>query len=227
MEAKKNPKVDLRKHTVLFLEIGFVVALSAVLGAFSYTVHDKNMLGLGEIGDMYFDEDIIPITRQMEVTPPPPPAAPKIAEVISIVESDADLDEEFEIEDVEASQDTKVVLFDWINDEEEEEEEVPFALAEITPEFPGGEAALQKYIASHVQYPSIARENSIQGKVYVQFVINKKGEVENVSVARGVDAALDKEAIRVIQGLPNWKPGMQRGKPVRVFYTVPINFKLN
>ena len=137
------------------------------------------------------------------------------------------MEEDFEIDDVEATQETMIAIVEMSGEEEEEEEEVPFALAEVRPEFPGGEAALQKYIASHVQYPEIARENGLQGKVYVQFVINKRGEVENAIIARGIDAVLDKEALRVIQNLPNWKPGVQRGKPVRVSYTVPINFKLN
>ena len=227
MEAKKNPKADLGRFAGLFFEIGLVVAFCAVLGAFSYTVQEKKLADFGSLTDVIDDMVLIPITRPTMVTPPPPPAAPKVAEIINIVEDESDLDDELEIDDVEANQDTKVIFIERSDDEDEEDEEVPFALAEVTPEFPGGEAALQKYIASHLQYPEIAIENGLQGKVYVQFVINKSGEVENVSVARSVDAALDKEAIRVIQSLPKWKPGMQRGKPVRVFYTVPIYFKLN
>ena len=95
------------------------------------------------------------------------------------------------------------------------------------PEFPGGELAMRKYLADHVQYPEIAKENGLSGKVFVQFVVNQKGEIENVKIARGVDPALDKEAMRVVQSLPKWKPGSQLGKPVRVSFTVPINFQLN
>ena len=95
------------------------------------------------------------------------------------------------------------------------------------PEFPGGDLELRKYIAQNIQYPEIAKENGIQGKVFVQFVVNQKGEVEQVKVVRGVDPSLDKEAVRVIQSLPKWKPGSQRGKPVKVSFTVPINFQLN
>ena len=226
MELKKNPKVDLRRYSGLFLEIGFVVALCAVLGAFSYTVHEKNTAGFGELEDVVAEEEIIPITRQQEITPPPPPEVPKIAEVINIVEDDVEIDDELDIADVEADQETEVAIVEMTEEEEEEEEQI-FMIVEHMPEFPGGDLALRKHIAENVKYPEIAKENGLSGKVFVQFVINQRGEVENVKIARGVDPALDKEAIRVVQGLPKWKPGSQRGKPVKVSYTVPINFQLN
>lgn len=226
MELKKNPKVDLRRYSGLFLEIGFVVALCAVLGAFSYTVHEKNTAGFGELEDVVAEEEIIPITRQQEITPPPPPEVPKIAEVINIVEDDVEIDDELDIADVEADQETEVAIVEMAEEEEEEEETI-FMIVENMPEFPGGDLALRKYIAENVKYPEIAKENGLSGKVFVQFVINQRGEVENVKIARGVDPALDKEAIRVVQNLPKWKPGSQRGKPVKVSYTVPINFQLN
>lgn len=226
MELKKNPKADLRRYSGMFLEVGFVVALGVVLGAFSYTVHEKNTAGFGELEDVVAEEEIIPITRQQEITPPPPPEVPKVAEVINIVEDDVEIDDELDIADVEADQDTEVAIVEMQEEEEVEEEEV-FYIVENMPEFPGGDVALRTYIAQNVKYPEIAKENGLSGKVFVQFVINQKGEVENVKIARGVDPALDKEAIRVVQNLPKWKPGSQRGKPVRVSYTVPINFQLN
>ena len=226
MELKKNPKVDLRRYSGMFLEVGFVVALCAVLGAFSYTVHEKNTAGFGELEDVVAEEEIIPITRQQEITPPPPPEVPKIAEVINIVDDDVEIDDELDIEDVEADQDTQVEIVAMAEEEEEEEEQI-FVIVENMPEFPGGDLALRKYIAENVKYPEIAKENGLSGKVFVQFVINQRGEVENVKIARGIDPALDKEAIRVVQSLPKFKPGSQRGKPVKVNYTVPINFQLN
>ena len=226
MELTKNPKADLRRYSGLFLEVGFVVALGVVLGAFSYTVHEKNTAGFGELEEVDAEEEIIPITRQQEITPPPPPEVPKIAEVINIVEDDVEIDDELDIADVEADQDTEVAIVEMTEEEEEEEAEV-FFIVENMPEFPGGDVALRTYIAQNVKYPEIAKENGLSGKVFVQFVINQKGEVQDVKIARGVDPALDKEAIRVVQGLPKWKPGSQRGKPVRVSYTVPINFQLN
>ena len=226
MELKKNPKADLRRYSGLFLEVGFIVALGVVLGAFSYTVHEKNTAGFGELEDVDFEDEIIPITRQQEITPPPPPEVPKIAEVINIVEDDVEIDDELAIDDVEADQDTEVAIVEMTEEEEVEEEEV-FYIVENMPEFPGGDVALRTYIAQNVKYPEIAKENGLSGKVFVQFVINQKGEVQDVKIARGVDPALDKEAFRVVQNLPKWKPGSQRGKPVKVSYTVPINFQLN
>ena len=119
MELKKNPKADLRRYSGLFLEVGFVVALGVVLGAFSYTVHEKNTAGFGELEDVDFEDEIIPITRQQEITPPPPPEVPKIAEVINIVEDDVEIDDELDIADVEADQDTEVAIVEMTEEEEE------------------------------------------------------------------------------------------------------------
>lgn len=226
MEPKKNPKADLKNYQGLFLQIGFICALGIMLGAFSYTVREKNLGSLGELEDVQLDEEIIPITRQQEVQPPPPPEPPKVTEVINIVEDDVEIDDELEIEDTEADQDTEIQIVE-IQEEEAVEEAEVFFIVENMPEFPGGDLELRKHIAQNVQYPEIAKENGIQGRVFVQFVVNQKGEVEQVKVVRGVDPALDKEAIRVISTLPKWKPGSQRGKPVKVSFTVPINFQLN
>jgi len=99
-------------------------------------------------------------------------------------------------------------------------------LVENTPEFPGGELALRKYINTAIEYPGLAQENGLQGKVFVNFVVGKDGSVSNAKIFRGVDPSLDKEALRVIMSLPKWNPGMQRGKAVRVSYTLPISFQL-
>ena len=101
-----------------------------------------------------------------------------------------------------------------------------FFIVEEMPDFPGGDTALRQFIANSVDYPKIAVEKGIQGKVYVTFVVTKDGSVANATIARGVDPSLDKEALRVVNSLPKWKPGKQRGKPVNVSYTVPINFQL-
>jgi len=110
--------------------------------------------------------------------------------------------------------------------QEEEPEAEPFVVVEEMPMFPGGEVELLKYIAEHTQYPEVAKENNIQGKVIVRFCVTAKGTVDRVSVLKGVDPELDKEAIRVVQTLPPFKPGKQGGVPVPVWYMVPINFTL-
>ena len=173
------------------------------------------------------EEEIIPITREQEGKPPPPPP-PKVIEVLNIVDDNVKIDDELMIEDSEADDKTLIDVAPVISAPKEEEEETAevFYIVEDMPEFPGGEAALRAYIAQQIKYPVIAQENGIQGKVYVTFVVGKDGSVSNPTIARGVDASLDKEALRVVNTLPKWKPGKQRGKPVNVSYTVPINFVL-
>ena len=226
MELKKNPKADLRRFSGIFLEAGFVISLGLMLLTFNITQREKMASNLGELDDMVAEEEIIPITRQQEIKPPPPPEPPKVTEVLNIVEDDVEIEDELEIEDTEADQETAIEIVE-IEEEEEEDEAQVFFIVENMPEFPGGDLELRKHIAQNVSYPEIAKENGIQGRVFVQFVVNQKGKVEQVKIVRGVDPALDKEAIRVIKSLPAWKPGSQRGKPVRVSFTVPINFQLN
>jgi protein TonB len=110
--------------------------------------------------------------------------------------------------------------------QEEEAEPEPFVVVEEMPMFPGGDPALLTYIAEHTQYPEVAKENNIQGRVIVRFCVTSKGGVNQVSVLKGVDPELDAEAIRVVQSLPPFKPGKQGGKPVPVWYSVPITFTL-
>jgi protein TonB len=177
---------------------------------------------------MTIEEEIIPITREQEIKPPPPPPPPKVVEVLNIVDDDIKIDDDLEI-DSEADDNTLInvapVISSKIEEEEEEAAQV-FFIVEDMPEFPGGEMALRTFIANSIKYPVIAQENGIQGKVYVTFVVGKDGKVNNATIARGVDPSIDKEALRVVNTLPTWKPGKQRGKPVNVSYTVPINFVL-
>ena len=144
-----------------------------------------------------------------------------------MVEDDVKVEDTFndaETEETDSFEQQEIVPVD--QPEEQEEESTPFVIVEDMPEFKGGDKALLKYIAEHVVYPEMAKENDIQGTVYVGFVVNEKGKVTNVSVLRGVDPLLDKEAIKVIQGLPDWKPGKQSGKNVKVRMQVPIKFQL-
>jgi len=222
MELKKYPKVDLEPKKRFFLQIGLVVALGLSLITFNWKSTPDKIDGLGEMQDLKVEEEIIPVTRQEEIKPPPP-APQQVAEVLNIVEDDVQIEEEMKIEDVEAKEDTKI---DVVEVEEEEEEAAIFFIVEEMPEFEGGEIALRKWIGENTKYPPIARENDIQGKVFVRFCVTSGGAVDKVSIARGVDPLLDQEAIRVVKTLPKWKPGKQRGKAVNVWYTVPINFTL-
>lgn len=226
MEVKKTPKADLESKKTVFLQIGLVVVLSLVLVAFEWTSTDVNVDFSLQDEDIEVEEEIIPITRQEEVKPPPPPPPPAVADILNIVEDDVELDEELEIMDTEMSQDDIVDFSNMVFEEETRDEGEIFMIVEEMPEFPGGTEALQKYLSQSVRYPVIAQENGIQGRVYIQFVINQNGEVTNATILRGVDPSLDREALRVVEAMPKWKPGKQRNRPVRVSYTVPINFVL-
>ncbi|HPR30774.1 MAG TPA: energy transducer TonB [Prolixibacteraceae bacterium] len=227
MEPKKTPKADLENKRNVFVQLGLVISLGIVLMAFNLNDTVKSVDTLGDLNAGVIEDEVIPVTRQEEIKPPPPPPPPKVIEVLTIVDDEVELDEEFEFESTEANDATIIDAVPVIEEDagDEAEQEV-FVIVEDMPEFPGGDLALRKWIADHIKYPVIAAENGIQGKVYVQFVVDRDGSISNARVARGVDPSLDQEALRVVNNLPKWKPGMQRGKPVRVSFTVPINFQL-
>lgn len=228
MEVKKSKKADLESKRNTFLLFGLVVALGATLLAFEWTTKPTKADSLGQIESQEVEEEFIPITREQEVKPPPPPPPPQIVEVLNIVDDDVDIEDELDIADSEADDETVIDVLPVVEteDEEEVEDKIYFNIIEDPAEFPGGDRALYNFISKNVNYPVIAQENGIQGKVYVKFVVNQQGKVSDGQVLRGVDISLDKEALRVINSLPDFKPGKQRGKPVKVFYNAVINFKL-
>ena len=216
MQPKKNPKVSLENKKGMFFQIGLAVTLLAILIAFEWKSYDKTNYNLGDLNLDDMEEEIIPITRQ-EVKPPPPPPPPP--EIIEIVEDEVEIEKELEIEETETDEDEIIEI--------EEDDEEFFMVVENMPEFPGGDLGLMKFIQKNVKYPAIAKEYNITGKVYVSFIVDKQGNVTNVKIVRGVDKNLDAEAVRVVSSLPKYKPGKQRGKAVRVMFTIPINFTLN
>lgn len=228
MELKKSPKADLENKKNIFVQLGLVVSLAICLYGFESTNKVEHIDSLGSMSGQTVEEEIIPITRQDEVKPPPPPPPPKVVDMLVIVDDNTEIDEELEIEDTEATDKTAITAVMQVSTakEEEAEDAAVFFIVEEMPDFPGGQLALRKFIASAIKYPVIAQENGIQGKVFVNFVVAKDGTVTGAKIARGVDPSLDKEALRVVNSLPKWKPGKQGGKPVRVSYTVPINFVL-
>ena len=221
MELKKNPKYDLTRYSGLFLEVGLVVAISAVLFALNYSVNKKAPAAFSKLGTVITNEEIIPITR-MQATTPPPPEVTKVADVINIVEDDVEIDD-IEIDDVEADQPEVTIV--KMREEEEVDDEIYIIVEEI-PEFPGGEDALLKYLTKHTKYPKTAKKNNVSGTVYIQFVINEKGEIGDIDILRSIDPALDKEAIRVVRNMPNWIPGKIRGKPVKSLQPLWFDFAL-
>lgn len=226
MELKKSKKANLENNRTIFLQIGLVVVLGIILAAFEWSSKPNMENTLGELADMDLEEEIIPITRQQEVKPPPPPPPPKVTEVLNIVEDDVEIEDELIIEDAEADQNMEIEIVEFEEEEEVAEEEV-FFIVEDMPSFQGkGQEGFRSWIAKNLRYPEIAAENGISGKVYVQFAVNSVGKVVDAVVVRGVDPALDKEAVRVVMSSPKWAPGKQRGKSVKVQFTFPINFVL-
>jgi protein TonB len=218
MKAKKNPKISIERKRGLLFQIGLVITLLVVLVAFEWKSYEKTDYSLGQLQMDDLEDEMIPITRQEEKPPPPPPPPP---EIIEIVEDEVEIENELEVEDTDTDEN------EFIEQEEEEDSDEVFLVVEQMPVFPGGDLGLMKFIQKTTKYPPIAKENDITGKVYVSYVVNKKGKVTNVKVVRSVDKYLDAEAVRVVKLLPYTTAGKQRGKPVNVQYTIPINFTLN
>jgi protein TonB len=228
MEVKKTEKANLENRRLLFTEIGFVLALLLVWGAFSYGTREKKLADLGSDAEVVEVEDMVPITQE---TPPPPPEAPQVpvlSDQIDIVEDDIKVEDNFM--SLEDDANLGVEIMDYVEEVKEEvveEEAIPFQLVEEKPSFNGGDAnEFSKWVNSKLVYPEIAKENGVQGRVTLQFTVEKDGSVTNVKVLRGVDSSLDKEAVRVVQSSPKWKPGKQRDRAVKVTYTFPVIFQL-
>ena len=230
MEVKKTPKADLENKRTIFLEIGLAISLLVVLLAFEWTSNDNAVkIDQSQLQQVKIEEEIVPITNQEEVKAPEPPKIKSVADVIKVVDDDIDVKDNMDIFDSDFDEKAEVKIVEFLAVEEEEEEEPEaFVIVEDMPTF--GKGGIDEFRINHVQknmkYPDAAAENNIQGRVYINFVVNEKGEVCNVKVVRGVDPLLDKEAVRVVSSSPKWKPGKQRGKPVRVQYTIPIIFML-
>ena len=218
MKAKKNPEISIEYKKGMIFQIGLAVTLLLVLVAFEWKSYERTDYSLGQLAMDDLEDEMIPITRQEEKPPPPPPPPP---EIIEIVEDEVEIENELEVEDTDTDED------DFVEQEEEDDSDEVFMVVEQMPDFPGGDLGLMKFIQKTVKYPPIAKENDITGKVYVTYVVNKKGKVTSVKVVRGVDKYLDAEAVRVVKLLPYTTAGKQRGKPVNVQYTIPINFTLN
>lgn len=239
MKPKKNPKADLNRNSGLYFVIGLALTLFIVWRALEYKSYDT----IKEVVIAYNVEpdlkEDVPITETIKT--PPPPAPPSAPAVIEIVE-DAEEIEETVIQSTEISQETEIA--DVIMDvaevevaEVEEEVTVPFAVIEDVPVFPGCEQGtkeekracfqrkVQEHIGEHFRYPEIALEMGVQGRVHVQFMIDVNGYVTEIK-SRGPDRLLEQEAERIMASLPRMTPGMQRGKAVKVPYSIPVNFKL-
>ena len=228
MEIKKSEKANLENKKLLFVEIGLVISLLITFIAFEWTQKETKVSVLEDSTEIVLEEEIIPITSE---TPPPPPAAPKIpilSDQIDIVDDEIELDDDMFM-NLEDDASLGVEIMDYVEVEEEvvEEEAIPFQLVEEKPSFQGGDAnQFSKWVNQRLVYPEIAKENGVQGRVTLQFTVEKDGSVTKVKVLRGVDPSHDKEAVRVVSMSPKWKPGKQRDRAVPVTYTFPVIFQL-
>lgn len=241
MENKKSKRADLEGQKSTSLLLGYVVALAGIFVCFEFTTREyaeaeKPMY----VPYSPMEEEIIPLTQPVfAVAPPPPAEVPAVPEILEIAENDEEIDDE----EMESSESTESAISApsaapsnaeyavaapplYVAEPESDEQDI-FEVVENMPEFPGGEAALLSYLAKNIKYPTSAQERELQGRINVQFVVNKDGTVGEPRVlGRSFDSACEKEAIRVIMAMPKWKPGRQGNKPVRVYYTVPVSFRL-
>ena len=238
MQIKKSEKASLEGDKLIYALMGFVFVLSLCYVALEWTKTEVTKYEQAD-QDFQIEEELdIQQTTQEMTPPPPPPPAPEVVqevEVLNVVEDDVQTESvDFSSEDnnttveiVEVQQEVKEEVKVEEDKREEENENVVFKVVETMPSFPGGDAALMKFISDNVRYPAIAQENGIQGRAICQFTVEKDGSISDIQIVRSAgDETLDKEAKRVIKSMPKWSPGKQRGKAVRVSYTIPINFRL-
>jgi protein TonB len=235
MQPKKNPNADHSKNSSLYFVIGLSVILFLTWRAIEWKTY-ATVYGYEALNVDDDDDEDVPITEQIKVPPPPPPPPPA-PEVIEVVEDEEEV-EETVIESTETDQEEIVEIEEVEIEEEYDDVDVPFAVIEDVPIYPGCERVkkserrkcfqeqMNKHIRKNFRYPDIAQEMGIQGRVYVSFIINKDGSIGNIR-ERGPDKNLEKEAHRIISKLPRMTPGKQRGRAVRVPFSIPITFKLN
>ncbi len=223
MEEKKSPKANLENKKLMFIQIGLIISLAVAWAVFEIKSYDKReVVDLGRTVEVV-EEEMVEITKQEQK--PQPVEVPKQTTQIQVVEDDVEVDD-VEI-NAEVDQNEQIEEYVPVEVEEEEIQEAEiFTIVEEMPEFPGGMNKLAEYLGKNIKYPQMARESGIQGRVFVQFVVEPDGSVSNVAVMRSLGGGCDEEAIRVVKSMPKWKAGKQRGKPVRVSYILPVNFKL-
>ncbi|MEM7160810.1 MAG: energy transducer TonB [Bacteroidota bacterium] len=221
MELKKSNEANLEKSKTPIFLLGLLFALALSLVGWEWAKFDAKELGNLTFNGDFMEEEVIQNSVQQ---PPPPPPPQQQAQILEIVEDEEEVEEELEMEDLEVEEDTEIEVIEEV--EEEVEEDQIFTIVEDQPEFPGGMAEFQKYLGKNIEYPSLARDAGISGTVFVTFVVGKDGSINDVKVLRGIGGGCDEEAVKKLKKMPKWKPGKQRGKPVKVQFNVPVRFTL-
>ena len=223
MESKKAPNADLTNKTGLYLAIGLVISLALITFAFEFKSYDDSgLVDLGQVEDNFEDVMEIPPTEQ----PPPPPPKIQQPEIIEVPDEE-EIEEDIEIDlDVDITEDTEIEEMVFEEAPEEETSDEIFMVVEDQPEPEGGLQAFYNFVGKNMEYPAQARRMGVEGKVFVQFVVDKDGSLTDVKAVKGIGAGCDEEAVEIVKSAPKWKPGKQRGKAVRVRMIIPITFKL-
>jgi protein TonB len=239
LEPKKNVKSDISRNASLYFAVGLALMMTLTYLTINYKSYDKSNIDIGQVDVDDELEEEVPITQQEIIPPPPPPPPPVVPEEIEIVEDEKEV-EETVIESTETDQEEEIVEIEEVEVEEVEEDiEVPFAVIENVPIFPGCEKekgnnakkqCMSDKIAKFVNRKfntELAADLGLSGKqrISVIFKIDKSGNITNIR-ARAPHPGLEKEAKRVIGLLPKMQPGKQRGKAVTVPYSLPILFQV-
>jgi len=228
MNSKKEKNAELNNKRQTSFLIGYILVFAMIFVSFEWTQATVSMKTYTQGGVETIDEEVMPITLQ---NPPPPPPPPSIAQdILTLVDTDVDITE-VKIQETESNEETKVDIRPFNANEtygegEYVDEVIPWAEMLNPPKFPGGEAGLMQWLNRNIQYPKVAKNRGDKGRVTVSFVIDKTGKVINGRIERGVSAELDAEALRIISIMPNWEPGIQNFKTVKVRYILPVTFRL-
>lgn len=224
MEIKKSPKADLENKRGLLLEIGLVLALGIVIAIFGYGQRDRGIKEI-EVSRTVVDTEPIAITRE-EVKPPEPirQTVAVVSDIINVVRNNTPISDNIEFTGYEEG---GIPVPIPPPKEEKEADDVPFVTVENMPQFQGGDLnSFRSWVQGRLKYPVIAAENGIQGRVTIEFVIERDGSLTGVKVLASPDPTLSEEATRVLATSPKWTPGKQRNQAVRVRYTLPVDFRI-
>ena len=229
MEAKKTSKTDLESKRMMFREVGFIVALVMLFCAFESKTYQEEVTEIILPTEAAEVEEVLPVFVPRKAARPLPRVTQMpLLEVLEVVDDEMSLESEVELNSDIASpvEGSENGTGDWVStgfEGDERGEDDVFIVVEENPRFKGD---LQRWLQKNLRYPMMAVENHIEGKVYVSFIVEKDGSISSVEVLRSADPVLEAEAVRVVKAMPQWEPGRQRNKAVRVKFTLPIVFRL-
>ena len=228
MEIKKTERASLENKRLIFAELGLIAALLVVFAGFESSTRAKEVAllqGNTKIEDPY---DIVAIPLDTPPPAPEAPALPMLSDELEIVDDDVTVDLDFQsLDDTDIPVDIQAYRNQEVVEQEVEEEVLPFVAVEQKPSFQGGDANdFSRWVNARLQYPEIAKENGVDGTVYLQFTIGSDGRMQDVKVLRSPDESLAREAVRVVASSPKWEPGRQRDRAVKVSYTFPVVYRL-